>query len=294
LLVEWQYGLGRVIAWTSDASNRWSAAWLNGDQQFQPFWAQVVKRTIRPPEDPNRQVSASVAGSQATVQLDALSGPEGTTERQYVNFLPVSAAVVDPRGVPLQIQLPQVAPGEYRASLPVGSDGVYTLQVTETTADGSQTTQSSGFVVPYSPEYRDLATNDALLGALAAASGGQVIQTSDQAFAHDLPSVGAPRPIWPQLLGLLALLLVADVAVRRMRFSALDVRSGYRAVRERLGYLEEAGPRPSRRAAPAIIAATPFVSVASGERSVRAEPVSPASASSRSRQLLAAKRRARR
>ena len=25
LLVEWQYGLGRVIAWTSDASNRWSS-----------------------------------------------------------------------------------------------------------------------------------------------------------------------------------------------------------------------------------------------------------------------------
>ena len=28
VLSEWQYGLGRVLAWTSDASNRWSSRWL--------------------------------------------------------------------------------------------------------------------------------------------------------------------------------------------------------------------------------------------------------------------------
>src|SRR5260370_1181692 len=81
-------------------------------------------------------------------------------------------------------------------------DGVYTLQVTENDPDGSQSTQSSGFVVPYSPEYRDLATNDALLASLASSTGGRAIQTADEAFAHDLPAVGAPRPIWPQLLAL--------------------------------------------------------------------------------------------
>src|SRR5438477_1432895 len=79
LLVEWQYGLGRVIAWTSDASNRWSSSWLNGGQ-FGPFWAQVVKRTIRPPEDPNRQVSVSVAGAEATVTLEAQASAEGTNQ----------------------------------------------------------------------------------------------------------------------------------------------------------------------------------------------------------------------
>jgi hypothetical protein len=52
-------------------------------------------------------------------------------------------------------------------------------------------------VVPYSPEYRDLSTNDTLLAGLADDTGGRVIQTADEAFMHDLPAVGAPRPIWP-------------------------------------------------------------------------------------------------
>src|SRR5262249_37363526 len=28
VLSEWQFGLGRVVAWTSDATNRWSSRWL--------------------------------------------------------------------------------------------------------------------------------------------------------------------------------------------------------------------------------------------------------------------------
>src|SRR5579864_8492060 len=69
LLVEWQYGLGRVIAWTSDVSNRWSTDWLNQGQSFGQFWAQVVKRSMRPAEDPNRQVSVALKGDQATISL---------------------------------------------------------------------------------------------------------------------------------------------------------------------------------------------------------------------------------
>src|SRR5581483_7697404 len=94
LLTEWQYGLGRVIAWTSDVSNRWSADWLNQGQSFESFWAQVVKRTVRPPEDPNRQISGSLSGDRATISLDAQSGTEGTPDRQFVNFLPTSASII--------------------------------------------------------------------------------------------------------------------------------------------------------------------------------------------------------
>ena len=43
VLSEWQYGLGRVMAWTSDANNVWSSRWLEWPD-FGQFWAQVVKR----------------------------------------------------------------------------------------------------------------------------------------------------------------------------------------------------------------------------------------------------------
>ncbi len=289
LLVEWQYGLGRVIAWTSDASNRWSSAWLNQQGAFEPFWAQVVKRTIRPPEDPNRQVSVSVSGSQATITLDALSGDEGSSQRQYVNFLPTNVGLVDPNGVSQQIALPQVAPGEYQAKVPVGADGVYTLQVTEDEAGGGQSTQSSGFVVPYSPEYRDLGTNDAALQTLASATGGSAIQSAGDALQHDLPSVGAPRPVWPWLLALLAIVLVADVGVRRLRFSAFEVRSGYHAVRKRFGYVDETPTRSKIHTQRPVFPSVPLVASRPGSQVARPPT---AVSTSKASQLLAAKRRA--
>jgi hypothetical protein len=235
-------------------------------------------------------VSVSLAGDQAKITLEALSGAEGTPDRQYVNFLPSSVSVVDPQGLAQRIQLPQVAPGEYQTTLPVPKDGVYTLQATENESDGSVASQAGGFVVPYSPEYRDLSTNTAFLGGLASATGGRSIDSAADAFAHDLPAVGAPRPIWPILLTLLAMVLVADVAVRRVRFTAFEVRSGYAAVRKRLGYLDQ--PIAPRRQAPARIAAVPLVATPARTRIAGNTQPPQAARSTMSAQLLAAKKRA--
>jgi Mg-chelatase subunit ChlD/uncharacterized membrane protein len=286
LLAEWQYGLGRVIAWTSDATNRWSSDWLNDPQQtFASFWAQVVKRSMRSPEDPNQQVGVTLNGDEATISLNAQNG-----DHQYVNFLPTTASVVDPSGATQQVQLPQVAPGQYQGQLPVSSEGVYTLQVTESEADGSQPSQASGFVVPYSPEYRDLGTNDQLLETLAGVTGGRAVTSAEDVVAHDLPSVGAPRALWQWLLALLALVLVADVGVRRLRLSGFEVRAGYLRVRERLGPTDAVRPRGSDW----VGAPQPVPLVVSPARrgaATEAHQTAPRAAS-RSQQLLAAKRRA--
>jgi Mg-chelatase subunit ChlD len=245
VLAEWQYGLGRVIAWTSDVRNRWASRWIEWPE-FGRFWAQVVKRTTRPPEDPNRQVTVKIDGNHAVVTLDAQTGVEAA-DRHYLNFLPTTATIVDPTGRKQQIALPQVAPGRYEASYPVQDDGIYSLQVTQTEADGSVANQSSGFVVPYSPEYRSGGTDDNFLDTLARRTGGRLIHDPEQAFLHDLPAVGAPRQLWPYLLTLAALLFVADVGVRRVRITGPEMRAAYYKVRKRLGYID--APIPTLRPA---------------------------------------------
>src|SRR5919197_3646429 len=242
VLSEWQYGLGRVMAWTSDVRNRWSSNWINWPD-FNRFWAQVVKRTTRPPEDPNRQVTVQVEGNRAQITLDAQTGAEAA-ERRYLNFLPTTATVVGPRGDEHQLDLPQVAPGRYQASYPVEDDGVYSLQVAQIDPDGGVANQSSGFVVPYSPEYRAGGTDEGFLETLAKRTGGRLIRDPDQAFLHDLPAVGAPRPLWPLLVVLAALLFVADVGIRRVRITGPEMRSAYYPVRRRLGYVDEPAARP--------------------------------------------------
>jgi len=38
LLAHWQYGLGRAVAFTSDAKARWARLWLNWDK-YRQFWS---------------------------------------------------------------------------------------------------------------------------------------------------------------------------------------------------------------------------------------------------------------
>ena len=297
VLSEWQYGLGRVMAWTSDVKNLWASRWLEWPD-FGRFWAQVVKRTDRPPEDPNRQVTVKIEGDRARITLDAQTGAE-QPERKYLNFLPTQAVLVDPHGAQQHVPLPQVAPGRYEATVPVQSDGVYTLTATQTEPTGEQASQSSGFVVPYSPEYGLTGTDQTLLDGLVRRTGGKVISDPIDAFAHTLPSVGAPRPLWPLLMILLAVLVVADVGVRRVRISAPELRAGYAAVRRRLGYVDDLADFGSRSSASIPsgrtdgAAALGLVSALGAGAPVAAvrqrhEPV----VSTQSGRLLAAKRRA--
>jgi Ca-activated chloride channel homolog len=236
LLAEWQYGLGRVMAWTSDASNRWAADWLTWPG-FETFWAQVVKRTLRPSDDPNRQVSVALTGSQAQITLDARTGVD-TDAPEYANFLQATADVTGPDGTTQHIALPQSAPGQYQGTVPSETDGVYSVEVNETAADGNAESQASGFVVPYSPEYRDLGTNTAFLAALSAETGGRPIDTPDSALLHDLPSTARPTPLWPFLLVLTAVLFVADIGLRRLRFNWGIVRASRQLVVRRLGSID--------------------------------------------------------
>jgi Mg-chelatase subunit ChlD len=291
VLSEWQYGLGHVIAWTSDVNNRWSSDWLNW-QDFGRFWSQVLERVARPPDDPDRQVNVSVRGDQALITLDAQGNADDPQRRQYLNFLPTSATLVGPDGVPQQISLPQVAPGRYQATTPVDNNGVYQLDLQQTDLQtGSVAQQSGGFVVPYSPEYQAAGTNTDFLAALAQSSGGRVIQTPDEALAHDLPSAGQPQPLWPYLLGAAAVVMVFDVGVRRVRFDARGVRGQYAVLRERIGGVDMPLARRTANRRPTAVPQVPLVSETPA---ATARPATATRGSDRGSRLLAARQRARR
>ena len=217
ILSEWQYGLGHVVTWTSDAKNRWSQDWLTWPD-FSRFWAQVVKRTIPTPVDRNMQVQITPEGAQARVTVDTVSD-----DRAYQNFLQTRATVVDPTNVQSELPLPQVAPGRYEARVPLGAEGAYFLNITQTDANGDLLgARPAGFVIPYSPEYRDLRSNPELLGQIARETGGQVLGDPETVFALDQRVSGQPRQLWPWLLGLAAWLFVFDVAARRLRLGWMD------------------------------------------------------------------------
>ena len=97
LLTTWQYGLGRSVAWTADAAPRWSAGWLSWNG-FAPFWAQVVRYTLKSPQNSGADGFLTVRvvrdGGKARLIVDAVDTQTGA----FVNNLPLHARIARPGG----------------------------------------------------------------------------------------------------------------------------------------------------------------------------------------------------
>src|SRR5262249_22579468 len=158
LLVEWQYGLGQVVAWTSDAVNRWSSDWIEWPE-FSRFWSQVVKRTVPARVDQNVQTTVSLDGDRARMTVDALGD-----DRSFRNFLKTTATLLAPDASRAELRLDQSGPGRYEATTAVGQPGAYLLQVVQRDPkDGKVVAQqATGFVTTASTEYWQLRPNQTL------------------------------------------------------------------------------------------------------------------------------------
>ena len=85
-------------------------------------------------------------------------------------------------------------------------------------------TETTGWTLSYSPEYRRLESDPNLLVRLATISGGNIASADPaDAFAHDLRATHASRPIWQWLVLLAALLLPFDIASRRLIITRQDL-----------------------------------------------------------------------
>lgn len=215
LLAQWQYGLGRAVAWTSDASGRWAREWVTWDG-FAAFWAQAVGWSIIQGRDASVESVVTVEGEQARLTVEA-RGPAG----EVLNDLALEANVVGPDGVATLLTLVPAAPGRYTAAFQPTQEGAYLIRVTGapagSPADAPSVAQTTGWVLGYSPEYQRLAAEPETLQALAALTGGQD-RSADitTAFSHDLPAARGVRPIWQPLALAATLLLPLDIALRRL------------------------------------------------------------------------------
>lgn len=228
ILAQWQYGLGKAVAFTSDASPRWAKDWVAWDG-FPAFWAQAVRYTVNQIVETGLAISVQQDGENAKLIVDAQ-----TDSGLYLNNFTLTANVIDPTGAVQTVVLSQVAPGRYEAPLSVTEQGAYLIRVDGT--DGTSTVSDlAGWVQAYSPEYKTLQADPDELVNLMAITGGRVT-TGDpaEAFAHTLTAPADTRPIWPWLLTLAAILLPFDIAVRRLAVDRRDVTRAWQRMVGRL------------------------------------------------------------
>lgn len=219
LLAAWQYGLGRSVAFTSDATARWSANWVNWDGYSQ-FWSQAVQWTITQTAANNIETQVIVEGETARVVVDAR-----TTEGGFLNGVPLQLALIDPDNNAEQIMLEQVAPGRYEAPFIPNREGAYLIGIN---GDNGTIRQTTGWVFSYSPEYdlRVRPMGEGVLANVAQLTDGRALafdENPSQIFEHNLTANAAPVPIGLQLLLLALLLLPLDIGVRRLVITRRDM-----------------------------------------------------------------------
>lgn len=223
LLAAWQYGLGRTVAFTSDATARWGAQWVAWDD-FATFWSQAVRWTITEGTNSNLETRIVQEDEQTRIIVDARDDDGG-----FLNGLNLQTSVVYSADQSAQrVQLRQVAPGRYEATFTPDGEGAYFLRVTNQ-ATGETTegalNQTTGFVLSYSPEYEVREVDDTLLEGLAELTNGtNLTDAPAEAFAHNLDMRDASVPIWPWLLLVAMLLLPFDIGVRRLMVTPSDLR----------------------------------------------------------------------
>jgi len=233
VLTVWQYGLGRVAAWTSDALGLWTANWLRWNN-VPLWWANLVTWTL-PTPDSQLIVNGEIANGSGHVIMDLPPGTQAPPGSQQQ----VQATIIAPDLSQQTITLQPTAPGRWEGNFPTAQVGAYLLRVTwqaHSSNSTSQLTTTTGLVVPYSPEYRSIGTNLPFLKLLAQAGGGSILGPRDTtaAFSSNLPPVYSGLLITFWLFALAALLLPVDIALRRL--SSLEfLVVGYRWLASHLG-----------------------------------------------------------
>ncbi len=206
ILAAWQFGLGRSVAWTSDAAGLWTKDWLRAPGANR-FWANLVSWVFPPAGATHLFVSASSAQGQGHISVSTPSTLGASPS--------VTAHVLTPGLTTSTIQLEPSAPGQFGGSFQEGVQGAYFVTV-EAHGAGHGDAGQVGLDVPYSPEYRTTGVNTPFLRSLAVAGGGSVIASPQDAWRGNLQPVLANDDLSLWLLLLAVLLLPIDVGVRRL------------------------------------------------------------------------------
>jgi len=232
ILAQWQYGLGRAVAWTSDAEGRWTGDLLRWPQAGR-LLAQLVTSTLPLTPDPALDVSTSIEGDHAHVIAALSKAPDDAS---------LTVDAVAPDGTAQEVLLAATAPGRWEGDVAATSVGSYLLRVSASSRGTVVHAVTTGVAVPYSPEYRFVGTDKAFLAELAAAGGGVVLRSAADVASAVAPAVTENVDLSPWLLMLAALLLPLDVAVRRLAFRPGDAAVWAQLAQRREG--AQAAPDP--------------------------------------------------
>jgi hypothetical protein len=235
ILAYWHYGLGKGVAFTSDARSLpdrpqfWDRDWASSNIYGQ-FWEQVVDWSLRPVESGKHlNMTTEQRDGKVRVIIDARDDNKMPLADVEFRGRITSPSLKESDGKK-ELKFEQKNVGVYEAEFKAEDVGSYFLNVQAKwkDKDGKEVSDSirGGVTLPYSPEFAEMDSNPALLERLRDLTGGTTIPDTAEALtrAADSGQVFRPltvhhvslQPIWPWLVLLAGICLFFDVAVRRI------------------------------------------------------------------------------
>ncbi len=220
LFAWWNHGTGRAVAFTSDYSARWGAAWV--DWRGGPaFWEETVRWIMRPSAPRDLVIRTRVEGEEGLVEVESMAeGQRG--------FLAAEGRIVRPDGSVAPLAMRQTGPGRATGRFPLESFGAHLVSVAVPGSDGRASTVLGAVTVPYPREYLAQRDDEATLRSVAERTGGRVLEIGDprlaDLFLRELVTVPiAPKRVWDLLVLAALVIFLLDVAVRRLAIEPGEV-----------------------------------------------------------------------
>jgi hypothetical protein len=213
VLAIWTVGLGRVM--TSTVDLRTARGGAAERSNVQTIWMQAIRHVLRWSEDPVLTVNHELSAEGMRVVVDAIA-PSGA----FVNQLDIRADIRGPDGNTRSTVLHQVAPGRYEAAVDLIAAGAYATQIRARDAAGTFDRRLLRGIYRTSSESRATGVDHERLRAIAAATGGRVLDANARPFTEDRPTARAE--LWPWLVSFaLVLFFLEAIEVPRLLRDAL-------------------------------------------------------------------------
>ncbi len=243
ILAAWQYGLGKGVAFTSDARTDpkekpfWDRDWANSEI-YGKYWEQTINWMLRPNETGKHLfMRTEQKDGKIRITLEAQDADKSpiTDVELKAGITTPALKVKDDRKFELKFE--QKNAGVYEAEIPADEVGAYFINIQakwnkEVTIDGKKVLEPmtdvirAGVSIPYSPEFAEMESNPDLLDRIAYMTDGKVYSDDDaslQAAAtrsdvfRNVPDSHANlQPLWAWMVFLGAFCLLFDVALRRI------------------------------------------------------------------------------
>lgn len=208
ILSTWSVGIGRTAAFTSDYKDRWGKGWLAWGDAARMF-GQLGRDTARKADDPRVRLESDASGGELHIRADVV-GDDGRAQ----TFRRLTVHVAGPDGFSRDVPLEAVGAGRYAANAPLSRPGTYVATAKDEVTN--EAVGTTGAALTAGEELRPTGSDRALLGRLAAMTGGKTRDTLAGLFEDRAKKRFAYTPLGAPLVLAAAIAMLLAVASRRL------------------------------------------------------------------------------